>query len=50
MNDDGVMKTEDNSLLVVLKFGVEKLPAIEDSEKCSQGRGERGREGEGKLV
>lgn len=39
MDDEGVMKTEDNSLLV-LEFGVKKLPAIEASEKWTQGRRE----------
>ena len=30
MDEEGVMNTEDNSLLVVLEFGVKKLPAIEN--------------------
>ncbi len=28
VNDEGVMKTEDDSLLIVLEFGVENFPAI----------------------
>ena len=46
MDDEGVMKTEDNSPFV-FEIGVEKFPAIEASEEFdSAGRdGERGREG-----
>ena len=41
MDDEGVMKIEDNSLLV-LGLGVKKLPAMEASEKWTRGRREGG--------
>ena len=43
MDEEGVMKTEDNSLLVLIGLGVENLPAIEASEKLTQSEREGGR-------
>ena len=44
MDEEGVMKTEDNSLLVVLEFGVKKLPAIGGFREMFSGREGEGRE------
>ena len=38
MDEEGVIKTEENSLLVELEFGVKKLPAIGGFREISSRR------------